>query len=113
MRVQMYPSTLYPVIVNLVDNAIYWLTNYSGDRVILLDKEVGSITVTDSGRGISLGDEEAIFEQGFSRKPAGSGYGLYVAREVLRRDGADIRLATPSADRGARFEIRLPDESEK
>lgn len=113
MRIQMYPSTIYPVIVNLIDNAIYWLANYPGDRVILLDKEAGAITVTDSGRGISLGDEDAIFEQGFSRKPAGSGYGLFVAREVLNRDGARIRLAASRADRGARFEIVLPDESEK
>jgi signal transduction histidine kinase len=112
MRVRLYPSTLYPVIVNLIDNAIYWLSGYSGDRVIHLDKGPGFISVTDSGPGISVGDEEAVFEQGFSRKPAGSGYGLFVAREVLRRDGADITLAAPSADRGARFEIILPDESE-
>lgn len=112
MRIRMYPSTLYPVIVNLIDNAIYWLDRYAGDRVIYLDKVPGLITVTDSGSGINVGDEEAIFEQGFSKKPAGSGYGLFVAREVLRRDGADILLAAPAADRGARFEIVLPDESE-
>ncbi|WP_047692285.1 ATP-binding protein [Kocuria sp. ZOR0020] len=112
MRIRMYPSTLYPVIVNLIDNAAYWLSRYTGDRVIYLDKKPGVITVTDSGTGISLGDEEAVFEQGFSRKPAGSGYGLFVARQVLRRDGADITLAAPVADRGARFEIILPDESE-
>lgn len=112
MRVRMYPSTLYPVIVNLIDNATYWLAGYAGDRVVTLDKIEGVITVTDSGGGVSRGDEEAVFEQGFSRKPSGSGYGLYVAREVLRRDGSDIQLAAPSADRGARFEILLPDESE-
>ncbi|CAM2972685.1 histidine kinase [Dermacoccus abyssi] len=112
MHVRMYPSTLYPVIVNLIDNAIYWLSRYAGDRVIYLDKSPGSITVTDSGPGISVGDEEAVFEQGFSRKPSGSGYGLFVAREVLRRDGADITLAAPAADRGAQFKIILPDESE-
>jgi signal transduction histidine kinase len=112
MRVRMYPSTLYPVLVNLVDNAVYWLASYSGNRTISLDKVPGAITVTDSGPGVSLGDEEAVFEQGFSRKPSGSGYGLYVARQVLRRDGADVSLDSPSADRGARFKIYLPDESE-
>ena len=110
MSVRMYPSTLYPVIVNLIDNAAYWLANYAGDRVVRLDKTPEAITVTDSGPGISLGDKEAVFEQGFSRKPAGSGYGLFVAREVLRRDGADIQLVSPVADRGAQFKILLPDE---
>jgi signal transduction histidine kinase len=113
MRVRMFPSTLYAVLVNLVDNAVYWVAQYSGTREITLDKSEGLISVTDSGRGVSLGDEEVVFEQGFSRKPAGSGYGLFVAREVLRRDGADVRLAPPSADRGARFEILLPDGGEK
>ncbi|GAA4100286.1 ATP-binding protein [Nocardioides kongjuensis] len=112
MQIKMYPSTLYPVIVNLVDNAAHWLQQYSGERLITLDWVEDAIIVTDSGPGITLGDEEAIFEQGFSRKPAGSGYGLFVAREVLRRDGADIRLAEPSADRGARFEILLPTRSD-
>lgn len=109
MVVQMYPSTLYPVLVNLIDNATYWLSNYQGTRTITLDREPGLISVTDSGPGISPGDGEAVFEQGFSRKPAGSGYGLFIAREVLRRDGVDIRLAPPSADRGARLEILIPE----
>lgn len=113
MRVRMFPSTLYPVLVNLVDNAIYWLSTYSGSRIITLDKSGTILSVTDSGRGIGLGDEEAVFEQGFSRKPAGSGYGLFVAREVLQRDGADIRLAPPKADRGACFEIMLPAKDEE
>jgi len=113
MSVHMYPSTLYPVIVNLVDNAAYWLSTYNGDRVIELDKTDTAITITDSGKGISLGDEKAIFDLGFSRKPMGSGYGLYVAREVLRRDGADIQLAPARADRGARFEILLPEVIEE
>ncbi|WP_176458563.1 MULTISPECIES: ATP-binding protein [unclassified Rhodococcus (in: high G+C Gram-positive bacteria)] len=113
LRVRMFPSTLYPVLVNLIDNAIYWLSEYSGPRKITLDKIGNKISVTDSGRGVKLGDEESVFEQGFSRKPTGSGYGLYVAREVLRRDGADIELAASSPDRGARFEIVLPNQREE
>jgi signal transduction histidine kinase len=113
MRVLMFPSTLYPVLVNLVDNALYWLQSYSGDRVIVLDRSESIISVTDSGTGISAGDEEAVFQQGFSRKPAGSGYGLFVAKEVLRRDGAEILLAPSKADRGARFELILPADNKE
>lgn len=111
MRVRMYPSTLYPVIVNLVDNSVYWLTDFSGKREVVLDFRDGVISVTDSGRGVNLGDGDSVFEQGFSRKPAGSGYGLFVARQVLRRDGYDIRLCPQSPNNGARFEI-YPGEGE-
>ena len=113
MKVRMYPSTLYPVIVNLIDNALYWVDLSAEERKITLDKADGIISVTDSGRGVIPGEEEVVFERGFSRKPAGSGYGLYIAGEALRRDHAGIRLAPPSEGRGARFEILLPDGSEQ
>lgn len=103
--VHLYPSTLYPVFVNLVDNAVHWLTRYRGRRHIILDVDAGAMTITDSGPGISDRDREAAFEMGFSRKPGGTGYGLYISREVLRREGMDLVLDAPDPDYGARFRI--------
>jgi signal transduction histidine kinase len=100
-----YPSTIYPVFVNLLDNGIYWLTNYAGTRRIDLDAGSGWLSVSDTGPGVPAGYSDAIFEQGFTEKPAGSGLGLYIAREVLARDGMSLKLAKPKADSGARFVI--------
>jgi signal transduction histidine kinase len=103
--VHLYPSTLYPVFVNLVANAVHWLTGYRGQRRIGLDLEADAMTLTDTGPGISERDREAVFEMGFTRKPGGTGYGLYIAREVLRREGMDLVLDPANPDRGARFRI--------
>lgn len=102
---RLYPSTLYPVFVNLVDNAVHWLTGYGGERQVILDTVDGALIVMDTGPGIGERDREAVFELGFSRKPGGTGYGLYISRQVLRREGMDLLLDVPSPDRGARFRI--------
>lgn len=100
-----YPATIYPVFVNLLDNAIHWLLDYPGTRRIDLDAGDGWLSVSDTGPGVPAGYSEAIFEQGFTEKPGGSGLGLYIAREVLARDGMSLKLAEPKADSGARFVI--------
>jgi signal transduction histidine kinase len=102
-----YPSTVYPVFVNLVDNALYWLSEYRGPRQIDLDAGDGWLSVEDSGPGVPSKYRDAIFEQGFTEKPGGTGLGLYIAREVLSREGIELHLAQPSADAGARFVITL------
>jgi signal transduction histidine kinase len=105
-RLVAYPSTIYPVFVNLVDNALWWLTGYRGERVITLDAGDGEMIVRDSGPGVPERDRDAIFEMGFTRKPGGSGYGLYISREILGREGMALELSKPAADRGAQFVIR-------
>ena len=51
--VQGYPSSFYPVFVNLVDNAIYWLSgqNERLNRRIQLDASGKAFRVSDSGTG--------------------------------------------------------------
>lgn len=108
--VRAYPSTLYPVFVNLVDNAIHWLGEYRGARAVELDVDGHDLTITDTGPGIPPRDQDAVFELGFSRKPAGTGYGLYIAREVLRREGMRLTLDPTEPDQGARFRITPYDD---
>jgi signal transduction histidine kinase len=110
MRVTHYPSVLYPVFVNLVDNAIFWLADYRGERTITLDATNGCMIVQDSGPGVSSRDAESIFEFGFTRKQAGRGYGLYISREVLKREGWLLELATPKRNQGAEFIIRKAED---
>jgi signal transduction histidine kinase len=101
-----YPSTFYPVFVNLVDNALYWVAQAPDPRVITIDEEAGVIRVSDSGPGVLDRDHEAIFEQGFTRKPGGRGLGLYISRDVLRRDGYDLEVAPAEPGKRGTFLIR-------
>ncbi|MFI8193192.1 ATP-binding protein [Streptomyces sp. NPDC085946] len=87
-----YPSTFYPVFVNLVDNAIFWLSDRPVPRVVQLGQRNGSLIVADNGPGISLRDHNAIFEHGFSRKPGGRGLGLKISKDVLQRSGWSLTV---------------------
>ena len=109
-RIVSFPSSFYPVFVNLVDNAIFWLSqqNPQRQRSIELDERNGTLLVADTGPGVAIRDREAIFEIGFSRRPAGRGMGLHIARETLRRVGFDLRLI--EADPGATFGVVRVDE---
>ena len=108
-----YPSSFYPVYVNLIDNAIYWLSgqNPSLSRRIELDARAGVYFVSDSGPGISARDREVIFEYGFTRKPGGRGMGLAISREALRRVGYDLQLAAPKESKGTTFLIVPTDKA--
>ena len=100
-----FPSSFYPVFVNLVDNAIFWLSQQNPrlDRKIELDERDGALLVEDCGPGVDVRDREAIFEFGFSRKPGGRGMGLHIGRETLRRVGFDLQLM--DGDGGATFGV--------
>jgi signal transduction histidine kinase len=100
-----YPSTFYPVFVNLVDNSLYWVSEAPEPRVLRLDVEDGRMLVSDSGPGIPDRDREAVFERGFTRKPGGRGLGLYISRDVLRREGYDLEIVAGADGDGATFEI--------
>lgn len=108
MRITGFPSSFYPVFVNLVDNAIYWLSqqNPAGERLIKLDAAGDAFLISDSGTGIDTKDCESIFQLGFTRKPGGRGMGLYISREALRRVGYDLALEDDRGAKGATFSIR-------
>jgi signal transduction histidine kinase len=110
-------ATLYPPFVNLVDNAIFWLNH--GDQVvhegsaprekrIVLDYRRGAFIISDNGPGILAQDQDAIFESGFSRKPNGSGLGLYITRSLLEQAGYSLKLDPYQRGRGATFRIHVP-----
>jgi signal transduction histidine kinase len=58
----------------------------------------------DDGSGIPKGERDAVFEQGYSTDPDGTGFGLAIVRAVADAHGWDVRL-TDGQDGGARFEF--------
>ena len=99
-----YPSSFYPVFVNLVDNAIFWLKNRTSEKTIQLGIDGDDMLISDTGPGISERDRESIFELGFTRKPGGRGMGLHISRNVLQRVGYTLTLDHRN-DEGATFRI--------
>lgn len=105
-----YPSTLYPVFVNILDNAIFWMRDLQSNRCITLDASDTAFLITNNGPALHKRDYDAIFEQGFSRKPGGRGLGLFISRKALRKEGMDIRVEESASSQGVTFLIKWPND---
>ncbi len=100
-----FRSTFYPVFVNLVDNAIYWLKLVNSPREIRLHATDDAIYVSNNGISIPIEDENRIFEMGFSRKDSGRGMGLAISREVLQAVNYEIKVDEPRKYSTVTFKI--------
>jgi PAS domain S-box-containing protein len=68
------------------------------------------IEVTDQGCGIDAEALKTLFEPFFTTKPGGTGLGLYISHDIVKRHGG--RLAVRSEPgRGATFTVELPLEN--
>lgn len=105
-----YPSSFYPVFVNLVENARHWVEeNRSDPGLITVDARNGELVVQDNGPGIPERDRDAVFEYGFTRKTrGGQGLGLYISRQVLGREGWKLELEPHVPGHGAIFRMIPP-----
>ncbi|WP_256923994.1 HAMP domain-containing sensor histidine kinase [Sphingomonas sp. IBVSS2] len=98
---------LEAIVGSLVENS----RQAGADRVRIAVSETGSeilLAVADNGPGIPEADRARIFEPFFTSRRAagGTGLGLPIARSLLASHGGTIALA--AAERGTRFEIRVP-----
>ncbi|WP_320701457.1 ATP-binding protein, partial [Enterobacter bugandensis] len=105
-----YTSTIYPVFINLIDNAIYWLTKTTGEKRLILDATDTGYVIGDTGPGVSTRDRDVIFDMGFTRKTGGRGMGLFISKECLSRDGFNIILDDYRPEQGAFFIIEPSEE---
>ncbi len=111
--VRTYPSTIYPVFVNLLDNFIFWLKDKPGERLIQLDCTDSAYCIGNNGPPIPRRDAESIFEKGFSRKPRGRGLGLYISKRVLNKEGMTLTLdLNRSPDDGVLFYLYWNEEND-
>jgi signal transduction histidine kinase len=93
--VECYPSTLFPAVINIVDNALHWLNAVPSDRRIELHADRNGIYISNNGPGIEPFDAQRIFERGFSRKTGGRGLGLFISAKALEAEGLSLTLGLP------------------
>ncbi len=109
-------AVLLQVLINLFDNALYWLQTIMKERkiTVLLDGNEQRLIFSDNGPGIKDEDKNYIFEAFYSGKgEEGRGLGLYIARQLLERYDYTIELAEFSKDKllkGANFVIEFSTE---
>lgn len=112
LRVVEFPSRLQPVFINLVNNALFWVSQRKEQaaREIRLAVVDDSVVVADSGPGVDADDIPRLFQLFFSRKAEGRGVGLYLCRMNLEMGGHSISYASETRYRvlgGANFVIRF------
>jgi signal transduction histidine kinase len=86
------PARIYPVFINLVNNAAYWVCQTDSDsKRILLDIVDGKVVIADDGPGVEEDDLKHLFSLFFTRKlRGGRGVGLYLCRANLAAGGHTI-----------------------
>lgn len=111
LNVRMSRSSLSQILSNLIDNSIFWLVRSKGVgkggriNVEVIELENGfKLLFSDDGPGVTPEDQVDIFEPYFSRKPRGSGLGLYIARLVVEPYGKLV-YRDDCTLRGACFEV--------
>jgi two-component system CitB family sensor kinase len=120
------PGDVTTVLGNLVDNAVAAALSGDGSAPdggspwveveVLDDGTTLHLSVMDSGPGVPVGAADSLFVRGPAAAPAaedvsqvhGLGIGLPLSREIARRHGGDVWLASPGGDdHGAVFCARL------
>jgi len=107
-------SQLVSAVSNLVENAIKY--SERGSTVHIGCRREGDsilLKVADTGIGVSLADQERIFERFFrvdrarSRSTGGTGLGLSIVRHVVDNHGGTISVRSAEGE-GSTFTIELP-----
>ncbi|GMQ94979.1 MAG: hypothetical protein BMS9Abin13_089 [Patescibacteria group bacterium] len=106
------------VIFNLADNAVKYTPHGSIQISLLKDTANGVIIlkISDSGIGMSKGTIKKIFQK-FSRAEeaskfhtAGSGLGLYIVREILKKHGGHVWAESAGTSKGSTFYVALKEQ---
>ena len=102
------------VILNMIDNAIYY-SKPNKDVAINLSKKGDFIefTVKDSGIGVPKAEQPNLFGKFFRgsnarrKRPDGTGVGLFLARKVILFHGGEIIFSSEEG-KGSVFGFRIP-----
>jgi signal transduction histidine kinase len=108
------PDKVRQVLVNLVDNAVKYSPDGGEVRVEISNESDGiRFAVRDQGLGIPYGEQRRIFDKFYRLDPdmtrgiGGTGLGLYICRELVRRMEGRIWV-TSEPGRGSTFAFELP-----
>jgi two-component system, OmpR family, phosphate regulon sensor histidine kinase PhoR len=107
------PGLLHDVLQNLIDNAVQYTP--AGGRIfvsVTTKEREAVVTVTDTGIGIPLAEQERIFERfyrvdaGRSREAGGTGLGLSIAKHIVEAQGGRLWVES-EVGRGSKFSFSI------
>lgn len=113
LNITVWEEDLSAMLINLIDNAIYWVEEADKPQKninIFVTEQATRviIDVVDNGTGISEIEisQGNLFDLGWSKKPDGTGIGLYVSGNAAKRNKATLKAIYENE--GAHFQIIFP-----
>jgi len=105
-------AEMQQILVNLLENAMYWLGTVPQDRreiAVEVTSRPGEVIIlfSDSGPGIPDDVRDRIFDPYFSTKPEGVGLGLTIAGETAAEYEGSLELVSGGPLPGATFRVTL------
>ncbi len=83
-------------IINLIDNAVAAIDDPQGKVTIDIDYDVSgrklTMTISDTGHGVSPQDKARLFEPYFSTKQGGTGLGLAIVNKIIQDHNGTIKI---------------------
>ena len=119
IAVTMDPEKIGLVMANLLENAIKY--NVANGQVVVSierrnDGPFMQVNVSDTGMGISEEARQKLFtkffraENAITKETAGSGLGLYIVKNIIKRHGGQIWVDS-EVGRGTTFHFTIPTDS--
>lgn len=105
------------VMMNFIDNALYYAKPEGGEILIVLEKQRDEVkfSVKDNGIGVPAQARKHLFTKFYradnakKARPDGTGIGLYMAKRVVVAHGGSIIFESKEGE-GSEFGFRLPIE---
>lgn len=110
-----YDDDLQAALMNIIDNAVFWLSTSKESRELRIacqqNHEWVSIRVSNTGPLIDEAYIPRLFDAGFTLRAEGTGIGMVIAREAMRRSKGELYFDEDAPD--TTFVIRIPYEKQK
>jgi PAS domain S-box-containing protein len=107
LHVRADESELQHALVNLLLNAVQACAHGGHVHVAVAPGNPIRVQITDDGCGVAPEHQKRIFEPFFSLRKGGTGLGLFLSLNFVRRWNGDIAVSS-APGQGSRFEVLLP-----
>lgn len=114
ITIQADVNKVQQILHNIIGNSLKFTDKGSVTVKTILREQMVEFQIIDTGVGISSADQEKLFNKfqqvnsSQNGKPAGTGLGLYLSRELVVRQGGKMWISSSEVGKGSTFSFTLP-----